>query len=81
MTPLDATAAASGVGVDPATVREQAESVLDQVLTAADVPRPEATRRAGVLGRTGRDGMHGEPLSRMLAEMQSVARAHPRGQW
>ena len=55
--------------------------MLDQVLTAADVERSEAPRRSGVLGRTGRDGMHGEPLSRMLAEMQSVARAHPRGQW
>jgi ring-1,2-phenylacetyl-CoA epoxidase subunit PaaC len=51
------------------------------VLAAAAVPRSEAPRRAGVLGRTGRDGMHGEPLSLMLAEMQSVARAHPRGQW
>ena len=60
---------------------EAAEATLDQVLTAADVPRSGAKRRAGVLGRTGRDGMHGEPLSRMLAEMQSVARAHPRGQW
>ena len=66
---------------DPATVREAAESVIDRVLTAADVPRPERPRRAGVLGRTGRDGMHGEPLSRMLAEMQSVARAHPKGLW
>ena len=52
----------SGVGVDPAAVREAAEGVLDQVLDAADVPRPEAPRRAGVLGRTGRDGMHGEAL-------------------
>ncbi len=79
--PVEAAAAASGVGVDPATVREAAEAVLDQVLTASDVPRPEAARRSGVLGRTGRDGMHGEALSRMLADMQSVARAHPRGQW
>jgi 1,2-phenylacetyl-CoA epoxidase catalytic subunit len=80
-TNVAAAAAEAGVGVDPATVREAAESVLDQVLTAADVPRPEVARRSGVLGRTGRDGMHGEPLSLMLAEMQSVARAHPRGQW
>ena len=79
--PVEAAAAAGGVGVDPATVRDDAEAVLDQVLVAAGVPRPDAARRAGVLGRTGRDGMHGEPLSRMLAEMQSVARAHPRGLW
>jgi ring-1,2-phenylacetyl-CoA epoxidase subunit PaaC len=79
--PVEAAAARSGVGVDPAAVREAAEGVLDQVLEAAGVPRPEAPRRAGVLGRTGRDGMHGEALGRMLAEMQSVARAHPMGQW
>ncbi len=78
---VESAAATSGVGVDPATVRDAAEAVLDQVLGAADVPRPERPRRAGVLGRTGRDGMHGEALSLMLAEMQSVARAHPRGQW
>ncbi len=79
--PVEAAAAASGVGVDPASVSEAAEAVLDQVLVAADLARPEVARRSGVLGRTGRDGMHGEELSLMLAEMQSVARAHPRGQW
>lgn len=79
--PVEAAAAEAGVGVDPATVRDAAEAVLDQVLDAAGVDRPDVPRRAGVLGRTGRDGMHGEPLGRMLAEMQSVARAHPRGLW
>ncbi|MCW2739512.1 1,2-phenylacetyl-CoA epoxidase subunit PaaC [Nocardioides sp.] len=79
--PVEAAAAGAGVGVDPADVREDAEAVLDQVLTAADVTRPGKPRRSGVLGRTGRDGMHGEALSRLLAEMQSVARAHPRGLW
>lgn len=78
---VEAAAAEAGVGVDPSTVREAAEGVLDQVLDAAGLARPQAPRRAGVLGRTGRDGMHGEPLGRMLAEMQSVARAHPMGQW
>ena len=77
----EATAAATGVGVDPATVRASAEATLDQVLTASGVSRPEAARRSGVMGRLGRDGMHGEPLSLLLAEMQSVARAHPLGQW
>ena len=79
--PTEVEAAASGVGVDPSTVREAAEATLDQVLTAAVVPRPEAARRSGVMGKLGRDGMHTEHLSRLLAEMQSVARAHPMGQW
>jgi ring-1,2-phenylacetyl-CoA epoxidase subunit PaaC len=38
--------------------------------------------QAGLLGgRGGRDGVHTEALSRMLAEMQAVARAHPLGRW
>ncbi|UFN44227.1 1,2-phenylacetyl-CoA epoxidase subunit PaaC [Nocardioides okcheonensis] len=79
--PVEAAAAEAGVGVDPGTIRDAAEAVLDQVLDASGLERPQVPRRAGVLGRTGRDGMHGEPLSRLLAEMQSVARAHPLGQW
>ena len=45
------------------------------------VERPEAAPLAGVRGRTGRDGLHTEALSRLLAEMQVVARAHPQGLW
>lgn len=74
-------AAESGVGVDPRALRGSADEVLDQVLSAAGVERPEVARMAAVRGRTGRDGLHTEALSRMLAEMQSVARAHPMGQW
>ncbi|NMK31475.1 phenylacetate-CoA oxygenase subunit PaaI, partial [Staphylococcus capitis] len=31
--------------------------------------------------RSGRDGIHTEALSYLLAEMQSVARAHPTATW
>ena len=55
--------------------------VLEQVLTTSGVDRPERGALAGVQGRTGRDGLHTEELSRMLAEMQVVARAHPEGRW
>jgi ring-1,2-phenylacetyl-CoA epoxidase subunit PaaC len=50
-----------------------AEVVLDQVLAVAEVERPD------VLSMAGRG--HSEALSRLLAEMQVVARAHPMGQW
>jgi ring-1,2-phenylacetyl-CoA epoxidase subunit PaaC len=73
--------AAAGVGVDPASIATDADGVLDQVLAAAGVPRPERPALAGVQGRTGRDGLHTEALSRVLAEMQVVARAHPLGRW
>jgi ring-1,2-phenylacetyl-CoA epoxidase subunit PaaC len=74
-------AAATGVGVDPAEAAQESGAVLDQVFAAAGTPRPEAPGLAGVRGRTGRDGLHTEALSRLLAEMQVVARAHPMGRW
>lgn len=75
---VDAAAAASGVGVDPATVREEAQAAVEQVFAAADLVLPDSP---GPSGRRGRDGTHTEALSLMLAEMQSVARAHPQGSW
>jgi ring-1,2-phenylacetyl-CoA epoxidase subunit PaaC len=79
--PVEAEAAARGVGVDPGSVSDQVEGVLGQVLATGGVERPEVAPLAGVNGRTGRDGMHTEALSRLLAEMQVVARAHPMGRW
>lgn len=54
--------------------RADAEAVLAQVLAAAGVAAPDVRPVVTV-------GGHTEHLSRMLAEMQSVARAHPRGLW
>lgn len=51
----------------------EVDVVLDQVFTAAAVDRPEV----GAMSGHG----HTEALSRMLAEMQVVARAHPMGSW
>nr|WP_239164803.1 1,2-phenylacetyl-CoA epoxidase subunit PaaC [Actinoplanes palleronii] len=79
--PVELSLAAAGVGVDPAGVRDETDAVLDQVLAVAEVDRPQRAPLAGIGGRTGRDGMHTEALSRMLAEMQVVARAHPSGRW
>ncbi len=73
--------AAAGVGVDPATVADEVDVVLEQVLAMSGVERPDRPPLAGVRGRTGRDGLHTEALSLMLAEMQVVARAHPMGRW
>ncbi|WP_166352481.1 1,2-phenylacetyl-CoA epoxidase subunit PaaC [Phytoactinopolyspora limicola] len=72
---------AGGVAVDPATVREEFDGVLTQVLKAATIPVPEVPARPGVGGRYGRDGVHTEAMGYVLAELQSVARAHPDGVW
>lgn len=78
---VERAAAEQGVGVDPASVRDEVDVVLDQVFAMSGVERPDVPRMAAIQGRTGRDGLHTEALSWMLADMQSVARAHPMGQW
>ena len=78
---VERTAAQAGVGVDPSKISDEVDVVLEQVLAAGGTDRPDSRPQAGVCGRKGRDGIHTEALSRMLAEMQSVARAHPRGRW
>ncbi|RLV51239.1 phenylacetate-CoA oxygenase subunit PaaI [Nocardioides mangrovicus] len=55
-------------------VGPEVDVVLDQVFAVSGVERPEAGRRVG-------GEHHTEALSRLLAEMQSVARAHPLGVW
>ncbi|MEV0049371.1 1,2-phenylacetyl-CoA epoxidase subunit PaaC [Saccharopolyspora shandongensis] len=72
---------AAGVGTDPAQVRAEFDDVLDQVIAAATLRRPDASALAGVAGRTGRDGVHTEHLGFLLAELQSLARAHPEATW
>jgi len=69
------------VGVDPASVAPEVGVVLDQVLATAGMTTPDVPALAGVQGRTGRHGMHSEALSLLLAQMQVVARAHPKGRW
>ena len=72
---------AAGAGVDPAQLREEFDAVLAQVLAAAGLSVPAVPAAALVAGRAGRDGVHTEALGYLLAEMQSVARAHPGAAW
>ncbi len=78
---VEGDAAAQGVGVDPARVAADVDAVLDHVFATAGVERPSTAQVGRVAGGMGRDGRHTEALSRLLAEMQSVARAHPTGRW
>jgi ring-1,2-phenylacetyl-CoA epoxidase subunit PaaC len=79
--PVEGRVAEAGVGVDPATVIDAVDAVLEQVLTVSEVERPDLAPLSGVSGRFGRDGVHTEALGRMLATMQVVAREHPMGRW
>jgi len=59
----------------------EVDAVLHAVITAATLRRPAAAPLPQAAGRTGRDGAHTEDLGHMLAELQSVARAHPEATW
>jgi ring-1,2-phenylacetyl-CoA epoxidase subunit PaaC len=79
--PVERELAEAGVAVDPADVAGEADAALAAVLAASDVPWPEVPQAGQLGGRSGRDGAHTEALSALLAQMQSVARAHPLGRW
>ncbi len=67
----------SGVGVDPATLRQSFTEIVGGVLAAATLDVPEtAWRPTG-----GRAGRHTEALSYLLAEFQVLYRAHPGAAW
>ncbi|GAB92286.1 1,2-phenylacetyl-CoA epoxidase subunit PaaC [Gordonia rhizosphera] len=73
--------AQAGVGVDPRDVRAEFDDVLAQILHAAETEIPAGPHIGRVGGRAGRTGLHTEWMGFILAEMQSVARAHPEGVW
>ena len=80
-TPHPVEVALTAVAADVRAIRGEVETALDTVLTAATLTRPQAAPLAGVAGRAGRDGVHTEALGYVLAELQSVARAHPDATW
>jgi ring-1,2-phenylacetyl-CoA epoxidase subunit PaaC len=67
--------------VDAADVRTELDDVLDRVIAAAGLARPDVPAMAGVSGRTGRDGVHTTALGYLLAELQHIARSHPQAVW
>lgn len=76
--PVEKTLAETAVGVDPAELRAECDEVLDAVLDAAHLDRPDVRP---MTGDGGRSGVHTEWIDPLLAEMQEVARAHPVGSW
>lgn len=70
-----------GVAPDPADLRAEVGEVLGAVLTAATLDRPDVAPMARVAGKAGRDGVHTEAFGYLLAELQSLARAHPDAAW
>jgi ring-1,2-phenylacetyl-CoA epoxidase subunit PaaC len=73
--------AAVGAAVNSPTLRGEFDDVVAQIFRASGWHPPAVRPTPLVAGRSGRDGIHTEALSYLLAEMQSVARAHPMGRW
>ena len=67
----------NGIGVDASTLQAAWNASVDTVLLQATLKRPID----GGYMTHGKDGHHSEHLSYLLAEMQSVARAHPEAVW
>ena len=73
--------AEAGVAADPEQLRPEVDAVLDEVLAAATLTRPQRPAIGTIGGRGGRQGLHTEQLGHVLAEMQSLARQHPGATW
>jgi ring-1,2-phenylacetyl-CoA epoxidase subunit PaaC len=71
------TEAAKATGLDMASLQNDWNQIVDQALTEATLKRPAA----GGFVPTGKHSVHSEHLGFMLAEMQSLARAHPNATW
>lgn len=67
----------AGIAPDPAVLRADFDLTLAHVFEEALLALP----KLGHGQRGGRQGLHSEHLSRMLAEMQSLHRAHPGVVW
>jgi ring-1,2-phenylacetyl-CoA epoxidase subunit PaaC len=74
---IEAKALQSGVAVDPRALRDAWDAVVNDAIAEATLTRPAA---AGFIPK-GKDGLQTVHLSPLLAQMQSVARAHPEGVW
>lgn len=75
--PAEASAIAAGIGVDVNTLQADWDAIVDAALAEATLRRPAL---AGYVPE-GKLGIHSEHLGFLLAEMQSLARAHPNGAW
>ena len=74
---METAVTASGVGVDASAFKAEWDAMVGDTLQAATLKPP---RSEGFV-TTGKFGVHSEHLGFLLAEMQSLARAHPEAVW
>jgi len=71
----------TGIAADLEALREPWCSHVHAVLADATLAVPADSWMQGARSRGGKQGIHTEQLSRMLAEMQSLPRAYPDAHW
>ncbi len=76
-TTVETMMAKANIGIDPATLRNEWNSKVNQVLDIATLTRPAD----GWMQTGGRKGVHTEHLGFILAEMQVLPRAYPDAKW
>jgi ring-1,2-phenylacetyl-CoA epoxidase subunit PaaC len=76
--PASVAAANAGVGVLPSSLEGPAMVAIGEVVEEAtlDIPPAPSWRSRG-----GRNGVHSQPMGRLLAELQHIARSHPGATW
>lgn len=77
VSPAEQAAQANGSGVAAAQLQAGWNSIVDEAIAQATL---NGTARSGYVTQ-GKLGVHSEHLGFMLAEMQSLARAHPSATW
>ncbi len=70
-----------GIAADTTGLRDEVDAFLDAVLAAATLSRPAQPPGEPEPRQSGRDGKHTAAFGSLLAELQSVARAHPEATW
>lgn len=74
---VDAVLAKAGIAPDMAPIKAAFDEKVDAVLAEATLKRPAD----GFMMSGGRQGKHSEHMGLLLAEMQSLHRAHPGATW
>jgi ring-1,2-phenylacetyl-CoA epoxidase subunit PaaC len=75
--PQEQAALTNGSGLDMVSLQSDWNQIVDEALHEATLVRPAE----GGFVPTGKQGIHSEHMGFVLAEMQSLARAHPQATW
>jgi ring-1,2-phenylacetyl-CoA epoxidase subunit PaaC len=71
----------AGIAVDATALEAPWRLRIGEILVEATLDAPRGTWMQGIRSPGGKSGRHTEHLGHLLAEMQSVHRAHPGARW